>query len=204
VNIYAIALAARNEVFGDAAGYGRAEVAFSGGEISAAALAKRNQNTKYSVDASAAVLDLDFYTEAAIDDHERLSAGFTYDVKISDSDAISFGVEYHHNGNGLASSSKYASALASGTHAPLALGRDYAAASIYLAKPQWLNHSTLIFSTIANTTDNSATLVSQMFHEVTPEITASAQLMIPTGKANGEFRMTGVRTQATIALEAIF
>jgi len=204
MNIYAIALASKSEVFGDTAGYGRAEFAFSGGEVSVSALSKRNQTTKYGIDASAAVRDIDAYTEVAFDDHERYSAGFTYDVQISDSDAISLGAEYHHNGNGLAGSSQYFGALASGTHTPLTLGRDYAAATIYLAKPQWLKHSTLIFSTIANTADNSATLVPQIFHEITPEITASAQLMMPAGKSDGEFRMMNVLTQATLALEAIF
>lgn len=204
INIYAVGLAAKNEVFGDAAGYGRAEVAFSGGEVSLSALSSRNQTTKYGVDASVAVLDLDFYAEAAFEKHERYSLGFTYDAKISDRDTVSFGAEYHHNGNGLANASQYGSALARGTHSPLALGRDYAAASIYLAKPQWFTHSTIIVSAISNASDNSTAIVPQLFHEISPEITASVRLMIPAGKTDGEFRMANLRNQTTLALESVF
>ncbi len=204
INLYAIALPAKNEVVGDAGAYTRAEIAFNGGEFSLSSLAKRNQKTKYGADISLAVNDLDVYAEAGVDAHEHYSSGFTWDLKLNDSDTLTLGAEYHHNGNGLSKSSEYAMALLRQTHVPLQLGREYAAASAYLPKPKWFKHSTFLFSAITNITDESTVLVPQVFYEITPDITASAQVLVPTGNPDGEFRMTKTKTQATVALEALF
>jgi hypothetical protein len=202
-NLYAMALPSESGVVGETAGYGRAEFAFPAGELSVSTLTERNQEIKAGADISLALGDLDFYGEVAADGHESYAGGFTWDVKLSDSDAMTLGAEYFRNGIGFTDSADYLAALRLGTHQPLELGREYAALSAYLAKPRWMKDATFVVSYLENLSDRSRVVVPQVLYAVTPDLTASLRLALPSGEAEGEFRLTGHRLQATMALEAL-
>jgi hypothetical protein len=202
-NLYAIALPSSNSLVGDTSGYGRAEVAFGAGEVSVSALAQRNKDTKAGADISLAVGDVDVYGEVSADGHESYATGLSWDIKLSDSDALTLGAEYFRNGIGFEKSGSYLAALKAGTHQPLELGREYAAMSAYLAKPRWMSDATLILSAIGNLSDGSRVVVPQVYYAVTSDLTASLRLALPSGESDGEFRLIRQRLQGTLALEAL-
>ncbi len=203
-NLYGIALSPDTKKFGDTGGYWRGELAFSKGEVSVSGLEIRNKHSHIGADASLAVGDFDVFCEAGIANKSQISSGVNYEFKINESDSMAIALEHYYNENGFTNKANYIPALQTGTNKSLDLGKQYLAASAYLAKPKAMSKTTLFAAVIENLNDSSFIFVPQVFHEITKDIIASVNVQVPSGASGSEFALLNAHVITTVALEAVF
>ncbi|MBI4402930.1 MAG: hypothetical protein HY537_02140 [Deltaproteobacteria bacterium] len=170
----------------------RAELALSSSEIALSAFSKTGRKAVIGLDVSFAVWDFDLYAESAYTkDVFKTVVGVSYDYKVSDSDTISFGLEYFYNGDGYTNTDLYLGAVAGGTYIPYYLSQHYGMFMIWLPSPGRLDDFTFTLFNLVNLTDHSAVSRLNVDIKLLQDIKCNLAFGVHYGNANGELRLGG-------------
>lgn len=172
----------------------RAEVAAGPGEYSLSVAARKDQPLRLGADVSMALWLFDIKGEAAVlhDDPgpyykgdfdlstftfpekvdrkdewiPQVDVGVEVPIKYSDSDTLTLGVEYFHNGAGYEDTSILPYLLFAGGYKPLYVGQDYLAAYALLLGPGNWNSTSFILTGISDLSDQTYTTRFQVSSQI--------------------------------------
>ncbi len=185
----------------------RAEIPIGPAEIIASASFASTSKPLYGLDVSSAIWDFDVYGEVSYTGGSSLSfysatgrytdpnrpvtqavGGISYDFKYSDSDAMTFALEYFYNDAGYTSTSDYASVFAYGGYQPFVLGNRYGSFLVNLQSPGSLEKWGFMLSNIANLMDMSAITKLNIGYTGLGDLRVDLGLTAHYGNSNGEFK----------------
>jgi len=171
-NLYALAILDEADTLGDVGGALRGEVALSRAEFTLSVAGRKGRPLLIGGDASLGLGPLDVFAEAAVahghhtplpgqrdrdaDWIPQASAGLSAQLDYGDDDALTVGVEYFYNDDGVRSRSAYGPALAAG-RGFFDLPRNAAGLFVLALAPGRLNDSSIFATAIAQLDDGSAT-----------------------------------------------
>lgn len=185
----------------------RAEIPMGPTELCLSASAASNMKPIYGADFSAAVWDFDLYGEvsytggssqvffsatgAATNPNRALlnwATGVSYDLKYSDTDTLTLGLEYFSNDAGYSSTSDYLYVFAGGGYVPFNLGTRYGAFTAYLPKPGSWEKLSFTLSNIMNLSDQSVVTKFNTAITALDDLTIDLGFSAHYGNSSGEFR----------------
>ena len=182
-NFYALARLDNADTYEKIGGALRGEFLLGNTEISLSTLLAKSEPTRIALDISTAIWDFDVRVEGAaqkgvktpfwrriegsdpftsIESYLReddwiyqVVAGADLTIQYSDEDSLSLGVEYFYNDAGYEDASLYGWLALQGQFQPFYLGKQYAAAYVFLLNPGDWNDTQFILSGIGNLSDKS-------------------------------------------------
>jgi hypothetical protein len=217
-NAYGIALFDGASRLEDVGGALRLEMVAGTAEFALSATAGKGRKTSYGLDVSVGLWDVDFHAEASLTDeagtphyegvfdisdlaapilptervraahYGRMSTGFTYTFKSSDTDIMALGAEYFYNPLGTSDKGLYPWLIAMGQFEPFYMGQHYAAAFWLVPAPGSWDDVTFTTSTLANLSDMSFVSRLDMGLSIHHKLRLEAFVMVHYGSPGGEFR----------------
>lgn len=201
----------------------RAEVPVKAAEFSPGVIFGAGKKPVYTFDASSALWLFDVYGEVAHSQGARQAfynstgsftdpnrewtswtTGISYDVKYSDSDLVTFGLEYFQNGLGYGSTSDYVPVLLAGGYQPFYLAKQYGMFMIYLPTPGRWEKTNLTLFNLANLSDQSAMSRFDITTSFLQGMSVTFAVGLHYGNNDGEFRLGGQLIDGTVRLMASF
>jgi len=171
-NLYALAILDEANTLGDVGGALRGELALSRAEVTLSVAGRKGRPLLVGGDASLGLGPLDVFAEAAVahghhtplagqrdrdnDWIPQVSAGVSAQVDYGDDDALTVGLEYFHNDDGVRSRAQYGPALAAG-RGFFDLPRNAVGLFLLALAPGRLDDSSIFATAIAQLDDGSAT-----------------------------------------------
>ena len=207
-NFYVITSFDDAKTIEDVGGAARIEVPIGTSEFSISASGRRGRKALFGADFSAGIYDFDVYSELGFSrgsdqpyfnatgtyfrENESVynsASGISYEYKYSDSDTISFGLEYFYNDSGYNNRNDYVFVLENNAYTPYFLSKHYGMFLISLPAPGNLNYWSFSLMNFVNLTDRSA--ITRLATTVTAiqDLRCEFAVGYHYGDTKGEFKM---------------